>query len=70
VAKPGAKRERIILQGDLPSPANPPSGCTFHPRCSHAMDLCKTAVPHLLNIGDGQQVACHLYQEAVESKGE
>jgi oligopeptide transport system ATP-binding protein len=53
----------------LPSPANPPSGCTFHPRCAHAMDVCKTAIPHLLNIGDGQQVACHLYQEAIESKG-
>jgi oligopeptide/dipeptide ABC transporter ATP-binding protein len=70
VAKPGAKRERIILQGDLPSPANPPSGCTFHTRCSHAMDLCKTTIPPLLNIGDGQHVSCHLYQEAIASKGE
>jgi oligopeptide/dipeptide ABC transporter ATP-binding protein len=64
VAKSGAKRERIIhIRGSLPSPANPPSGCTFHPRCAHATDLCKTAVPPLLNIRDGQQVSCHLYQE-------
>jgi oligopeptide/dipeptide ABC transporter ATP-binding protein len=63
VANPGAKRERIILQGDLPSPANPPSGCTFHPRCPRAAEACKTVVPSLLLIGDGQQVSCHLYQE-------
>jgi oligopeptide/dipeptide ABC transporter ATP-binding protein len=63
VASPGAKRERIILQGDLPSPANPPSGCTFHPRCPRAMEACKAVVPSLLPIGDGQQVSCHLYQE-------
>jgi oligopeptide/dipeptide ABC transporter ATP-binding protein len=63
VANPGAKRERIILQGDLPSPANPPSGCTFHPRCPRAVEACKAEVPSLLLIGDGQQVSCHLYQE-------
>jgi oligopeptide/dipeptide ABC transporter ATP-binding protein len=67
VANPGAKRERIILQGDLPSPANPPSGCTFHPRCPHAAEVCKDVVPSLLLIGDGQQVACHLYQEKLET---
>ncbi|WP_019120985.1 ABC transporter ATP-binding protein [Brevibacillus massiliensis] len=59
-ANPNVKRERIILKGDLPSPANPPSGCTFHPRCIHATEECKTAVPHLQDIGDGQLVSCHL----------
>lgn len=59
---PAQKRERIILQGDLPSPANPPSGCTFHPRCRHAVDICKTAAPALQDIGGGQLVSCHLYQ--------
>jgi oligopeptide/dipeptide ABC transporter ATP-binding protein len=68
VANPGAKRERIILQGDLPSPANPPSGCTFHTRCPHVMEACKEIVPSLLLIGDGQQVACHLYQEMLETE--
>jgi oligopeptide/dipeptide ABC transporter ATP-binding protein len=67
VASPGAKRERIILQGDLPSPANPPSGCTFHPRCPRAMEACKAVVPSLLPIGDGQQVSCHLYQEMLKT---
>jgi oligopeptide/dipeptide ABC transporter ATP-binding protein len=60
VAKPRQKRERILLTGDLPSPANPPSGCTFHPRCPHATDLCKTKAPSLTDIGGGQFVSCHL----------
>lgn len=62
VAKPRQKRERILLTGDLPSPANPPSGCTFHPRCPYATDLCKSKVPTLSTIGDGQLVSCHLVQ--------
>jgi oligopeptide/dipeptide ABC transporter ATP-binding protein len=62
VPNPDAKRERIILQGDLPSPANPPSGCAFHPRCSHAMDICKTNKVELRDIGEGQLVSCHLYE--------
>lgn len=61
VAKPNAKRERIILQGDVPSPANPPQGCTFHPRCSACMEICKTVSPELRDVGDGHYVACHLY---------
>jgi oligopeptide/dipeptide ABC transporter ATP-binding protein len=65
VTDPDAKRERIILQGDLPSPSNPPSGCTFHPRCSHAMDICKTKTIDLQDIGEGQLVACHLFEEDV-----
>ncbi len=63
MANPKAKRERIILQGDLPSPANPPSGCTFHPRCRHASEMCKQTNPQLLDIGQGHQVSCHLFEE-------
>jgi len=57
----GAKRERIILRGDVPSPANPPSGCTFHTRCPSCMDICKTVAPALKEVEPGQQVSCHLY---------
>ncbi|UOF91294.1 dipeptide ABC transporter ATP-binding protein [Fodinisporobacter ferrooxydans] len=63
VADPEAKRERIILQGDVPSPANPPQGCAFHPRCPQCMEICKTVRPVLKDVGNGQQVACHLYNE-------
>jgi oligopeptide/dipeptide ABC transporter ATP-binding protein len=58
---PDAKRERIILQGDVPSPANPPSGCTFHTRCPHATDECRSVRPSFRDVGNGHFVACHLY---------
>lgn len=57
----GEKKERIILRGDVPSPASPPSGCTFHTRCASCMDVCKTEVPPLKEAAGGQLVACHLY---------
>lgn len=60
VPNPLIKKERIVLQGDVPSPANPPSGCTFHPRCSECMDICRTEKPAFQEI-DGRYVACHLY---------
>jgi len=53
-------RERIILTGDVPSPINPPSGCNFHPRCQHTMDICREETPELRNIGGDHWVACHL----------
>jgi oligopeptide/dipeptide ABC transporter ATP-binding protein len=59
---PDAVRERVILQGDVPSPANPPSGCTFHTRCPHVTDECRTVRPSFQDAGEGHFVACHLYK--------
>lgn len=61
VADPDHKREQIILSGDVPSPSNPPSGCAFHTRCPHVMDICKQKTPTLKEEKPGQSVACHLY---------
>ncbi|SDJ25758.1 ABC transporter ATP-binding protein [Natribacillus halophilus] len=55
-------RERITLTGELPSPANPPSGCVFHTRCPHVMDVCKEIVPQMREVKPNQYVACHLYE--------
>jgi oligopeptide/dipeptide ABC transporter ATP-binding protein len=52
-------RQRIILQGDVPSPANPPTGCRFHPRCPVAQAKCAAETPVLTDIRPGHQVACH-----------
>lgn len=59
-----AKKKRIILEGDVPSPMNPPSGCPFHPRCSKCMNICKEMKPELRELGTGgHYVACHLYDD-------
>ncbi|MBX6351878.1 MAG: dipeptide ABC transporter ATP-binding protein [Thermoflavifilum sp.] len=55
------RRERIILQGDVPSPANPPKGCPFHTRCPKAMDECRVQRPVMREVAPGHLVACHLY---------
>ncbi|MBM3571321.1 MAG: dipeptide ABC transporter ATP-binding protein [Alphaproteobacteria bacterium] len=60
VPKPGRRRSRTVLKGDVPSPINPPSGCHFHTRCPHATNACRQVVPKLLDTGSGQSVACHL----------
>ncbi len=59
VSDPTIRKKRIILTGDVPSPANPPSGCPFHTRCPVAMDVCRTVVPQLKPTASGRQVACH-----------
>ncbi|CCQ96580.1 oligopeptide ABC transporter (ATP-binding protein) [[Clostridium] ultunense Esp] len=60
IPDPTAKRERIILEGDIPSPANPPKGCKFHTRCPIATKICSEQVPQLRDMGSGHLVACHL----------
>jgi oligopeptide transport system ATP-binding protein len=59
-----ARRNRIILKGDVPSPANPPLGCNFCTRCPKVMDICKTVKPALIQVEPGRMVACHLYPAA------
>ncbi|MDI3518318.1 MAG: peptide/nickel transport system ATP-binding protein [Caldanaerobacter sp.] len=60
IPDPDLKRERIILEGDIPSPANPPKGCKFHTRCPLAKDICREQVPEYKDVGGGHYVACHL----------
>ena len=60
IADPEIKRERILLEGDVPSPMNPPSGCRFHPRCSERMDICAEEEPQFTDRGGGHYAACHL----------
>jgi oligopeptide/dipeptide ABC transporter ATP-binding protein len=59
--EPGRARRRTVLGGDIPSPANPPSGCAFHPRCPHAMPRCARETPLPTRLPGGQTVACHLH---------
>ena len=62
-ADPRLKQERIVLQGEVANPSDPPSGCYFHPRCPYATDICKTEVPELKHIGNGRTVSCHRVDE-------
>ena len=62
IPDPDAKMNRIILKGSIPSPANPPSGCKFHTRCEHCMEVCKTQNPEAIDVGNGHIVRCHLYK--------
>ena len=66
VPDPEKKKERIFLQGDVPSPINPPTGCRFHTRCPYAVDKCKTDTPELGNLDymkEGHEAACHFIKE-------
>ncbi|TCS83076.1 ABC transporter ATP-binding protein [Tepidibacillus fermentans] len=59
---PDLKKERILLTGDVPSPANPPSGCKFHTRCKYKMEICEKEKPEFVDLGNGHLVACHLHR--------
>lgn len=61
VPDPRKRKERIVLTGDVPSPANPPMGCAFHPRCPFATPECSTVRPVMKEVKPGHQVACHLF---------
>jgi oligopeptide/dipeptide ABC transporter ATP-binding protein len=63
VADPDFKVERIPLEGDVPSPVNPPSGCHFHPRCRYAQDICRTESPTYREVGPSHFVRCHRAEE-------
>lgn len=60
VPDPEISRKKILLQGDVPSPMNPPTGCTFHTRCPECMDICSQEIPIFKNMGNEHWVACHL----------
>ncbi len=66
------KRQRIILEGDVPSPAEPPTGCNFNTRCPQVMDICRQYEPSFADVGDGHRVACFLYDqvEALNEQGQ
>ena len=60
IPDPAARKQRIVLKGDVPTPINPPSGCRFHTRCPVAVDRCKVEEPPLRPLDDGRDAACHL----------
>ncbi|MET3293173.1 UNVERIFIED_CONTAM: oligopeptide/dipeptide ABC transporter ATP-binding protein [Brevibacillus sp. OAP136] len=61
VPDPRKRKERIVLQGDVPSPVNPPAGCAFWGRCPNVMEMCKEVRPRMIQVNEQQSVACHLY---------
>ncbi len=63
IPDPEIKKERIILEGDIPSPINPPSGCVFRTRCIYAQDICAEKMPQLVDIGSGHFTACHFVKK-------
>ncbi|HEY3291404.1 MAG TPA: dipeptide ABC transporter ATP-binding protein [Anaerolineae bacterium] len=68
IPDPTIHRERIILQGDVPSPINPPSGCNFHPRCPWAIDKCKTDIPPLEEMRPGHLAACWVARQRIDDE--
>ncbi len=70
VPDPTYKMNRIILEGSIPSPANPPSGCKFHTRCGKCMEICKREAPPTVQLGNGHYVKCHLYSGEGQSESQ
>ncbi|MBY0054085.1 dipeptide ABC transporter ATP-binding protein [Brevibacillus agri] len=68
IPNPNQKKERIVLGGDVPSPANPPEGCAFHPRCTQAIEICRRVRPQELEIEREHFVACHLYESSEKER--
>lgn len=68
VADPDAKMDRIILEGDISSPVNPPSGCKFRTRCQYATEICAQKAPEFIEYEEGHKVACHLYPQVSNAK--
>jgi oligopeptide/dipeptide ABC transporter ATP-binding protein len=69
IADPRARRERLVIEGDVPSPMNPPPGCHFHTRCPNAVARCRTEDPPLREVAPGHVVACHLRTRETISEG-
>ena len=70
VPDPDVKMNRIILEGDIPSPANPPSGCKFHTRCSKCMGVCAAKAPRYVEVENNHYVNCHLYDKEIMEHGD
>ena len=68
IPDPKVKMNRIVLEGSIPSPANPPKGCKFHTRCSECMNVCRMVEPSYHEVSKGHFVACHLYDSEIMSK--
>lgn len=67
VPDPNYKMNRIVLEGSIPSPANPPSGCKFHTRCQNCMEVCKYVSPEWIEVENGHFCACHLHNSAEQN---
>src|SRR5476649_2092703 len=67
IPDPKVKRQKKVLQGDVPSPVNPPPGCAFHTRCPYVMARCKDVAPRLAEVAPGNFVACHLHDGGIQS---
>jgi len=64
---PEINKTKTVLEGDVPSPINPPKGCAFHPRCPIAEDICKKDIPRLINLNQEHSVACHLVADVADN---